>query len=181
MVEGVRSVGSAEMLARYHESTDALADVLTGLTGDAWTALAEAPPGHVAVHTVLAHALWDAWVHERDVVQPLGIDPVEEPDELAMALHYAAALGPAFTVARGGGRRGTLAVEAVEPDVRFVVEIGDDVRVRDGVAEPGTPTLRGPAVHLLEGLSFRTDLHHDLDDDDRWLLAGVDEVFDLTT
>ena len=37
---------------------------------------------------VLHHALWDAWIHERDVLLPLGVSPTEEPDEVAALLDW---------------------------------------------------------------------------------------------
>jgi uncharacterized protein (TIGR03083 family) len=180
MVDRLRSESSADVLTRYQETTEALAEVLSGLDEGAWATLAEAPPGHVALSAVAAHALWDAWIHERDVLLPLGIDPVEEPDEVATSLRYAAALGPSFGAARGTGRQGILAVHATDPDVRFVVEIDGCVVVRDGEAGAATPLLAGRAVDLLEGLSFRVPLQHDLTSEDVWLLGGLDEVFDRT-
>ena len=75
----------------------------------AWSSLAEAPPGHIAVNLVVLHALWDSWIHERDVLLPLGVDPVEEPDEVTGCLTYASAIGlgaPWPRVARAGGHAG---------------------------------------------------------------------------
>jgi uncharacterized protein (TIGR03083 family) len=180
LVEAQRSLTPAEVLDKYETGVAAIAEVLAAVEGEGWEIVAEAPPGHVSVRAVAAHALWDAWVHERDILLPLGLDPVEEPDEVALSLRYAAALGPAFTAAKGTGRRGVLAVEATDPDLRFTVEVGDEVVVRDGSAGPDAPCLRGPAVDLLEGLSFRAPLDHDLGPDHGWLVAGLDEVFDLS-
>ena len=41
------------------------------------------------------------------------------------------------------------------------------------------PCLAGDAVTLVEGLSFRGPLDHALADEDRWLLGGLAEVFDI--
>jgi hypothetical protein len=180
MVDGLSSLGPAEVLCRYEESAEAMAEVFTGLDDAAWAALAEAPPGHVPLSTVAGHALWDAWIHERDIALPLGIEPAEEPDEVSLCLAYVAGLGPSFAAGRGAGRRGSLAVEATHPDLRFVVDIGDDVVVRGAEADDGTPRLRGSAIDLVEGLSFRAPLRHELADAHRWLLGGLDEVFDQT-
>jgi uncharacterized protein (TIGR03083 family) len=183
MVAGLRDLDPAEVLVRYTASADALAEVvgqLAGLGPGVGAVVAEAPPGHVAAPAVLSHALWDALVHERDVALPLGIEPGRDATELAISLRYAAALGPALKVAQGSARSGRLAVDASDPACRFVVEVGEaEVVVRDGEDGTGLPTLRGPALVLLEGLSFRAPLEHQLAEDDRWLLAGLDEVFDL--
>ena len=67
-----------------------------------------------------------------------------------------------------------------DPSCSFVVEVrAREVVVQVGPVPDGLPTLRGPSLDLLEGLSFRAPLDHDLAADDCWLLAGVDEVFDL--
>jgi uncharacterized protein (TIGR03083 family) len=181
LVDRARAVPAADVLAEFDESTEALAAALAGVEGHEWsTVTAEAPPGHVELVAMAAHALWDSWVHERDVLLPLGLPVTEEPDEVEYCLDYAVALGPALAVSRGRRRTGRLAVEASDPDVRLLVDVGDAVVVRAGGTDTGDPCIRGTAVDLLEGLSFRTPLDHGLADDHRWLLEGLDEVFDLT-
>ncbi|MGH9134102.1 MAG: hypothetical protein ACRDZZ_09210, partial [Ilumatobacteraceae bacterium] len=50
---------------------------------------------HVIAHLVTTNQ-WDAWIHERDIVLPLGRTPVEEVDEITACLTYGASLrGPA--------------------------------------------------------------------------------------
>ena len=132
----------------------------------------------------MLHALWDAWIHERDIVLPLGLAPAEEPDEIAGALAYVAALGPAFLALNGSTRVATLDVRATAPDLRVVVEVGPTVILHDGssrsAAAPGaaTVTLAGPAVELVEALSFRVPLTAPVDPADRWVLGSLGQVFD---
>jgi hypothetical protein len=95
-------------------------------------------------------------------------------------LRYAAALGPAFLASTGSVRRGQLVVTATDPDVSFVVEVGPTVVVSEPSAFADGPRLSGTAVSLVEGLSFRGPFDHGLTEADRWLLGGLDEVFDLT-
>jgi uncharacterized protein (TIGR03083 family) len=178
MVEGMRDMTPADVLDRYVETADGLAHTVDGLDDDAWSTIAEAPPGHIAIRSLVLHALWDAWIHERDVVLPLGIEPVLEPDEIAGSLLYAAALGPAFYASTGSERRGALGVVATNPDLSFVIESGPTVIVRSGTVPADAPCLAGDAVTLVEGLSFRGPLDHGLADDDLWLLGGLAEVFD---
>ena len=179
MVEGMRSLGPPEVLAQYDQSVDAIAAVVTGLDRGSWSVLGEAPPGHVTLEAVALHALWDAWTHERDCLLPLGLAQVEEPDEILLSLRYAAGIGPAFSRAAGDRRVGQLAVVATDPDASFVVDVGADaVVVADGVAPVGTPTLRGSAIGLLEALSFREPFEEELPPGDRWLVGGLDVVFD---
>jgi uncharacterized protein (TIGR03083 family) len=178
MVERVRHLAPAEVLDQYLTSVDEMATVVTDLDQAGWAKIGEAPPGHVALRAVALHALWDAWVHERDIALPLGIAPEIEADEIGGCLRYGAALGPAFSRTAGDTRTGQLAVRTTAPDLAFVVDVGDVVVVTDGTATAGTPTLSGDAVTVLEGLSFRVPLEHHLGVDDAWLVAGLDEVFD---
>src|SRR5207302_810982 len=136
LVETSRSDAAADVLDRFVETIDALAATIAEVDGDAdgWSMLGEAPPGHVPLHAVALHALWDSWIHERDVVLPLGLAPVEEPDEIVGCLCYAAAIGPALAIAGGSSRRGAIAVDASNPDACFVVETGEAVFVRSGDA-----------------------------------------------
>jgi len=178
LVQAVRSQPPAQTLADFVTSNQALADAVAPLDDEGWSAIGEAPPGHVPLRAVAVHALWDSWVHERDVALPLGLDPVDEPDEIIGGLAYCTALGPALAVAGGSTRPGAIVVEATDPDVRFVVEVGESVVVHAGAAPEGALRLTGPAVELLEALSCRAPLAVAVPDGQRWLLGGLAEVFD---
>jgi uncharacterized protein (TIGR03083 family) len=187
-VENVRSQSPAEVLAAFVTTNEAIAGIVAGIDDDGWSIIGEAPPGHVPIRAIALHALWDAWIHERDVLLPLGLTPVEEPDEVAGCLIYCTALSPAFVVAGGTNREGAISVEATEPDVRFVVDVGQSVVVRvidadlpdtdvpDG--SEGSLRLTGSAVELIEGLSFRTPLPCAVAAEHAWLLGGLAAVFD---
>ena len=132
LVAGSGDVSTGEVLARFVASTDALVGLCSSLDHAGWSAAAEAPPGHVSVSAVAHHALWDSWVHERDVLVPLGLAPEPEADEVAACLRYVAALGPALALNRGAAGSGVLAIDATGPDVVVVVDIGEQVVVRRG-------------------------------------------------
>lgn len=181
MVDGMQQLSPAEVLARYDESVDAIAAVVTGLDRERWSVLGEAPPGHVSLEAVALHALWDAWTHERDCLLPLGLAQAEEPDEILGCLRYAAALGPAFSRSHGSTATGQLAVVVTDPDASFVVDVGAaTVVVTDGAAPEGAPVLRGSAIGLLEALGFRQPFEEELPAEHRWLVGGLDAVFDRT-
>ena len=137
LVEASRSQPAAEVLAAFVDTNDALAATVAGIDGDGWSMPGEAPPGHCPSERWRSTRC-GTWVHERDIVLPLGLAPVEEPDEIAGCLAYAAALGPVFALTRGTDRQGAIAVEASEPDLRLVVEVGDAVAVTTGDA-PAVP------------------------------------------
>jgi uncharacterized protein (TIGR03083 family) len=178
MVDDVRSVPATKVLERFVESTDGIAHAVAGLDDDGWSTIGEAPPGHIPLRGVALHALWDSWIHERDIVLPLGLTPVEEADEIADCLRYAGALSPAFAVAYGSTRRGSILIETTDPEVRVVVDVGESIVVHDG--DPATDPLHltGPAVALLEWLSYRAPLTQSVPDEHRWMFDGLARAFD---
>ena len=178
MVDAVRSLTRQEVYEQFVAGNDRFLGVLAELDDGGWHTLAEAPPGHLPVRLLASHALWDAWVHERDIALPLGITPPEEVDEVVSSLRYAAALSPGFLVSTGEAPIGTFAVEVTDPDASFTIEIGDSVAIRDGAASSGAPLLRGDAVALTEALSIRAPLPADTPAEWRVLLGGLEAAFD---
>jgi len=177
LVDASAAMPLAEVLDRFVESTDALIAALESLDDDGWRATAEAPPGHVSISALAHHALWDSWVHERDILLPLGVEPERHDDEIASSLRYAAALGPALA-SPTEPRRGSFAVAVTEPDLAAIVDIGDQISVRAGHAAGASFTLDGAAVDLVEALSVRTPFAHAVPADARWMLAGLVAAFD---
>jgi hypothetical protein len=168
---------AAEVRDRFVESTATLVRQLESLDAAACTMLAEAPPGHVSISSVLHHALWDSWVHERDILVPLHVEPVIEPDEVTACLRWVAALSPALAVSRGATTTGRLGLATTNPDVAAVIDIDRDVRVIDG---PGVAdlTLSGETVEVLEALSVRRRLDQPVPSDVAWMLDGLAVTFD---
>ena len=178
MVEPMRAMSHGAILDDYVASLEELATTLDGVDADSWSQLAEAPPGHVTLQTLVLHALWDGWVHERDIAVPLALVPVEDGEEVTACLLYVAILGPTISAAARSSRSGTLVVKAERPTIEFVVAVGDCVVARPRVPGDGdVPELRGPAVDLVEGLSLRVPLDHGLPPEDRWLVDGLAQVF----
>ena len=153
MVAPMRDLAPKEILAQFASSNDAFMGVLAELDDGGWETLAESPPGHVPIRLLAQHALWDSWMHERDVALPMGLTPPVEPDEVGSCLRYAAALSPAFAIEAGRALAGRFAVEATDPPLCCVLEVGESVSVRDDVAKPEVPCLRGDAVMLVEALT----------------------------
>ena len=178
MVDGMQDLAPATVLEHFGDGVEALADLLGGLDEERWSVVAEAPPGHVSLHALALHALWDAWIHERDIVLPLGFPPVVEADEVRASLRYVAALGPALSATRGSVRTGTLVLDGTDPDAHVVVDAGETVVVSDRDAPAGAVRVVGSSVELVEALSFRARLTADVAEDDRWLLGDLGTVFD---
>jgi uncharacterized protein (TIGR03083 family) len=180
MVDAAGAKSPAEIVAELRAATTALCDLVEGLDEAALSRVAESPPGHVAIRDLLHHALWDAWVHERDVALPLGVVPAEEPDEIAASLRYVAALNSVFALMSGTSADATLLVEAADPELRIVVSVTRDrVRVHDGDAPNDAVVVRGDAVRLTEVLSGRLPFDHDVPEDRMWLVRSLAAVFEI--
>ena len=177
IVAGTRGAPPAATLEELSASNAELAGLVGSLSEAELSMPAEAPPGHIALRAVCAHALWDAWVHERDVLLPLGRAPQAEADEIRVALVYAATLGPAFYLNGGSRRAGSLAVTASGPDLAFTVVVGDQVTARAGVEGGDSAQLGGDAVDLVERFSCRGP-EPAVGEGQRWLVDGLRRAFD---
>jgi uncharacterized protein (TIGR03083 family) len=191
MVASMRELKPGEVLERFAASNDALLAVFGALDDRGWTAVAESPVGHVDIRVLAHHALWDCWVHERDIALPLGLAPTVEPDEVRSCLRYVSALSAAFAVSSGLTVAEVFAVEARDPAESFALNVGHCVAVQDrddavlhdavlhdGVLGDGVP-LRGDAVALVEALSVRVPLPASAPTPWRELLRGLATAFDV--
>lgn len=178
MVDPMRSLTPAEVLDQFALSNDAFLGTIAELDETGWSTLAESPAGHVPIRLIAHHALWDCWVHERDIALPLGLTPAMEPDEVLSCLRYAAALSPALAISSGSAFVGVFAVEASDPELCFWLEVGESVTVLDDSGPRDAPCLRGAAVELVEALSLRAPLPSSAPTEWRQLLAGLATAFD---
>jgi uncharacterized protein (TIGR03083 family) len=177
LVSSVRSLSPDETLHNYLESNAALRGEVEQLAPAAWDLVAEAPPGHLAIRVLALHALWDAWVHERDIALPLGREGVEEEDEIIASLAYVAGLGAALRDVDAPIRRGKLEIQAINPDVCLVVDIDASILVSPGPVIGDAVSIAGDAIELLEGFSIRVPLTVTMNAQDRWLLGNLGQVF----
>ncbi|MCU1430453.1 MAG: hypothetical protein JWL83_4453 [Actinomycetia bacterium] len=177
MVEPMRALTPAEVLEQFVSSNDAFLGTIAELDEPAWSMLAESPAGHVPIRVLAHHALWDSWIHERDIALPLGLHPIVEPDEMMSSLRFAAALSSALAISFGGTCVGAFALEASDPELCFELVVGDSVVVREGPVSSDAPCLRGGAAALVEALSLRTPLPPSAPAEWRELLAGMATAF----
>ncbi len=179
LAAAVADVSVADSFAAYEESTEALCALIETITVDQLDVIAEAPPGHLAIDAVLHHALWDSWIHERDIFLPMGRDVPVETDEVTCALRYAIGLSPSFAVWKDPAAEGAVVAEATEPDVAYVTTIRDgSVTVDDSTPPDGALVLRGSAVDLTDHLSVRAPYAGEIPDDQAWMLRGLADVFE---
>jgi len=178
MVESMNAMTAADVFAEFTSTNEAFLDCVAELNGSQWSTTAETPAGHVPVRLLAQHALWDCWIHERDIAIPLGIDTPVEADEVTSCLQYAAAIGSTLAPDAANVSSTMFAVEAHDPAVEFVVEIGESVSVRNGRAAGDVPVLQGDATELAEALSLRAPMPSSAPAEWKQLLAGLSTAFD---
>ena len=178
MVAPMRTLTPAEVLDQFVASNDALLETIAAIDDGGWSMLAETPAGHVPIRLLAQHALWDSWVHERDIALPLGLGPAVEPDEVVSAVRYAAALSPGLALSSGRDCGGAFSVETTDPASSFWLEIGESVAVREGSGPHDAPRLHGDALELAEALSLRAPLPQSAPIEWRQQLAGLAAAFD---
>jgi uncharacterized protein (TIGR03083 family) len=178
LVDAASAGAPADTLAALVESDDALCELVAGLDDEQWSTIAEGPPGLVPVSLLVHHALWDSWVHERDVGLPLGRAVTEEPDEALACLRYVAGFGPAVALALGKAKPAAMVLETTDPEGLVAVEVTDRVVVHDRPPADVAVVLRGSAVDLVEQLSARAPLTASVPDEHRWLVGTLAMVFE---
>ena len=193
IVAGLGQRGTSYTLEAFTKSTVELEAAALAVGDRVWTTLAECPAGHVAIGFVAMHALWDAVIHERDIMAPLGLSPTENDAELVACITYAVAFNLALLANSGSTRHAAIRLRGTNPSADAIVELGASVLVRpngnaevkadksdmaDKAGEADVVVLQGPTVALLEALSCRAPMADFVGDDDRWLFEGIGIVFD---
>ena len=126
-------------------------------SSDDWRRLAEAPPGHVPAFLSLSHFLFDSWVHERDLLLPMGEVPLVEPGEVEISVAYVLGLAGVTTgILDGDGAAAD--VHVTECALRIGLDArGDRAIVRPGWAPEGAPVVEGSAGLVLDVATARAD------------------------
>lgn len=88
-------MGPAELLDALDGVDRSVEKETRTFTSDDWNATAEAPLGHVPATLSLNHFLFDSWVHERDLLLPVGEVPFLDINEAATVAAYVVALAGA--------------------------------------------------------------------------------------
>jgi uncharacterized protein (TIGR03083 family) len=154
VVEG-RSVPDVEVRDRYAESAEAMAAEVDGSGPERWELPSLSFAGAVPWWLGVAHVLFDSWVHERDVLLPLGRDVPVESDEVDAVLAYSLAIVPHVSRRLGRDER----IDAVVCGFRVTVEDGPVTVTRSTGGSPaGMPVLTGDPPFVVDGLSGRCSL-----------------------
>ena len=93
LVDSRAALSTAEILDAFFTNAALLRKTIDVVRRLRLAAMCESPIGHVSARLVLAHALWDSWLHERDILLGLGLAGTPELDELAVVTWYSLLFG----------------------------------------------------------------------------------------
>jgi uncharacterized protein (TIGR03083 family) len=91
-VIAARSVPDLDVRDRYVVSSEMMAADVEGSDSTRWGLPAVTPIGFVPWWLSVLHVCYDSWLHERDVLLPLGVDVPVETEEALPVLAYTLAL-----------------------------------------------------------------------------------------
>ena len=154
VVEG-RAVPDLEVRDRYVASAEAIAAEVDGSGPGQWEQPSLSFVGAVPWWLGLLHGLFDSWVHERDLLLPLGRDVTVLSDEVDAVLAYSLAV-----VAYAGRRLGSdEPVDAVVCGFRVTADEGRGTVTRSpGSPHGGVPVLTGDPPVVVDALCGRCSL-----------------------
>jgi uncharacterized protein (TIGR03083 family) len=151
-----RQVPDVEVRNRFEVASAEMAAEVEDAPPPQWGQPAISPAGRLPWWMSVMHLFFDSWVHERDVMVPLGLELPEEPREIEAVLGWVLALSGIFMPP----------TEAVVAGMQLSVRGRRDVTVTpDRIpdreqAESDTPVVvvDGPRPELIDALSGRGSL-----------------------
>jgi uncharacterized protein (TIGR03083 family) len=160
IIAAARDKSFDEQLEGFVASTGAFAEEQAQWSS--WDAPAESPFGHLPARFILAHAFWDSWLHERDVMVPLGLAPAIDVDELLVATWFSffvagsqgGLLGDPAPVGPGLTRPVDVTLQFDDlPGLPLRLVFDDGVRIERGAEADAKPA--GSALETLEYFAGR--------------------------
>ncbi len=160
LVDSKSELSTTQVFEAFITNGDALRKTVGAFSEQEWELPCESPMGHVSARLTLAHALWDSWLHERDVLLRLDLADEPEVDELAVVTWYSLLFGGA----QGGllddpEPVGPGATEPIDAQLRFddLPETPMRVTVDRGVlvGRADAPTPAGSAERFVEAITGR--------------------------
>jgi uncharacterized protein (TIGR03083 family) len=177
MVGQMRELTRDEVLDQLTRTNEGFLTAIGELDDDGWSMPAEAPPGHLPIRLLVQHALWDCWIHERDIAIPLDMNTPVEPDEVRSCLTYVAALNAALAVGGGHHVTGQYAVQSTAPSFWVGLEVAGTVTVHGDCSPSTAPCLEGESVTLIEALSLRAPFPEGVPMQWRPIIDGFSDQF----
>ena len=93
LVAATLPVPVSELIEQSRSATLNVAAILDSFATDTWTNRGESPLGHLPATVIAGHMLWDSWLHERDIFEPMGTAPEIPADELTAVTWFALCFG----------------------------------------------------------------------------------------
>jgi uncharacterized protein (TIGR03083 family) len=151
----------AAVLELLATGTDAFIALVESIDAEQWDALGEAPFGHMPAHLLLAHAHWDSWLHERDILEPLGLAGPVDGDDLRNATVYTFVVGGlqggllGDATPNGPGPDAPVDATVTFDDLPLVLHVRYDDAVHLALGDAAAARAAGDALTLVEGLAGR--------------------------
>jgi len=111
------------------------------------------PYGPLHWALLAAHVLWDGWLHERDIVRPLGLPHESSAEEDRLAALYGLTISSTVPALFGSSLAMTVELTGSSPGVYVIEATSEGTRVR--VAVDGTADLQADTCALLDSLAGR--------------------------
>jgi uncharacterized protein (TIGR03083 family) len=154
----LRGIDPAEHLAAIRSGTAALLSTARELSARGVEEEADTPLGWMPWPLAFNHLLWDSWLHERDVLVPIGIAPDPDPLEVRLVGSYQLVILGAMLSMFGMRTTVDLRLEGACGGAQRL-RVGDEVTVDHPVDPPGEEgCIQGDAVAVIEAMSGRGDV-----------------------
>ena len=145
---GLTPGAARDLLASMDAS---VAAEFVGAEGGGWSAMAEAPPGHLPAHLAFNHFLFDSWVHEYDLMAPRGEIPGLDYLEAEVVVSYLIGLASLQV-----GSTTFLDLRLTSPGLRIGLNVANEtVHVTPGSAPKGAAVIESQVVDLVDRATGR--------------------------
>ncbi|HEX6492785.1 MAG TPA: maleylpyruvate isomerase family mycothiol-dependent enzyme [Candidatus Dormibacteraeota bacterium] len=154
----LRGIDPAEHLSAIRTGTASILATARDLAARGVEVEADTPLGWVPWPLAVNHILWDSWLHERDVLLPLGRAADPDPVEVHLVGSYQLVILGAVLSRFGASATVDLRLEGACGEAQRL-RVGDEVAVDHPAEPPGEEgCIRGDAVAVIEAMSGRGDL-----------------------
>lgn len=117
------------------------------------------PIGHVSLTLAVLHALWDSWLHERDVLEPLNESPAYPTHEVRLVASYAFLLAAVAISSRITTHQQIDTVLDGPGGGYYRMEAGETIHVQVKMRQPTAgPVARGSILATIDALAGRGHL-----------------------
>jgi uncharacterized protein (TIGR03083 family) len=149
-------LSTGELLVQLETMDANVERQLDGLAGEGWHAPAEAPMGRVPAYVSLNHFLFDSWVHEHDLMLPVGQRPLLDPREAAVVATYVLALA-GLAATQQDPEPPSVEVHLTDLDLQLVVDMSEGSSTVTLGSAGGAARAAGTAAAVVDVATGRAD------------------------